>query len=132
MTSRASRGRGRSGRGQADRDKWRTPRETRGGTRGAIALPARYISRGRVPNGHAEEGGRMVSRRSRFRGNREWKEGALVGPSLPLIVRAVSRSSPFRALPRARKGTFSARLNSPGDIPARGWRKEVCPGNVTV
>lgn len=29
------------------------------------------------------------------------KEGAFVGPSLPLIVPAVSRSSPFLALPRA-------------------------------
>jgi len=38
----------------------------------------------------------MISPRSRFRGNREWKEGALVGPSLPLIVRAVSRSAAAR------------------------------------
>jgi len=66
----------------------------------------------------------MISPRSRFRGNREWKEGALVGPSLPLIVRAVSRSSPFRARGSARKGTFSARLNSPDDIPEKGRRRD--------
>ncbi|TGZ48297.1 Uncharacterized protein DBV15_09325, partial [Temnothorax longispinosus] len=35
-----------------------------------------------------------------FRGNREWKEGALIGPSLPLIVlyRLLSSALPRRQL----------------------------------
>lgn len=47
----------------------------------------RYISVGYTPNGHVDERmeGRMISS-VKFHGNREWKEAALVGPSLPLIV----------------------------------------------
>lgn len=64
--------------GQADRDNGR--REG--------ASYARYISQvGCTPNGHVDERieVRMISS-VKFHGNREWKEAALVGPSLPLIV----------------------------------------------
>lgn len=58
------------------------------------------ISRvGRTPNGHVDERmeGRMISPRFKLHGNREWKEAALVGPSLPLIVPPFS-PFPFRQL----------------------------------
>lgn len=76
--------------GQADRDNGR--REG--------ASYARYISQvGCTPNGHVDERieVRMISS-VKFHGNREWKEAALVGPSLPLIVSPYSGCLSFSPL----------------------------------
>lgn len=41
----------------------------------------------------------MISPRFKLHGNREWKEAALVGPSLPLIVSPYSPPVPFSPFP---------------------------------
>lgn len=86
--------------GEADRDNSRHEGHRTG----------RYISVGCTLNGHVDERmeGRMISS-VKFHGNREWKEAALVGPSLPLIVPPChdSRSLSFPPLLLDRASFFS-------------------------